>query len=93
MARFTVRISRREFRRKHAKRMLKKMLRSGGGVRVVFTASLLLACSLLGACSGPTSPSYVCRTQPRAYSLPDGRVSIEVDTYASSVPCPAIPIQ
>jgi hypothetical protein len=60
---------------------------------VALQAAGILIAMLIG-CSGPTAPSeFVCRTQPRAYSLPDGRVSIEVDTYTQGTPCPAAPIQ
>jgi len=56
---------------------------------------LLCVCVALaaGACS-PVAPSasYSCHTQPRVYS--DGIQSWhEVDVYASTVPCPFVPIK
>jgi len=53
---------------------------------------IVLACLWLASCSSPVAPAHICTTQPRAYALPDGTVSMEVDTYASPVPCPAVPI-
>ena len=36
---------------------------------------------------------WLCSTQPRAYSKPNGSTSIERDHYISSKPCPAVPIE
>lgn len=37
MPKHTVRMSRKEFRKKRAKKLLKQLLRQGGGVQVIFT--------------------------------------------------------
>jgi hypothetical protein len=59
----------------------------------------LLAVALLlgsGGCVSPTAPTqeFVCSTQPRGYYNPaTGVTTMEVDHYAQSTPCPAVPIR
>lgn len=36
---------------------------------------------------------WLCATQPRAYTAPDGRTVLEEDHYLQSTSCPAVPIQ
>lgn len=36
---------------------------------------------------------YLCATQLRSYTTPDGRVSVEEDHYLQYEPCPSVPIE
>lgn len=36
---------------------------------------------------------FVCHTQPRQYTAPDGRVETVIDHYVQREPCPEVPIQ
>lgn len=65
------------------------------GVPRVARVAAVTAALLATGCSNPAAPtpSYTCYTQPRAYALPNGQVSNEVDTYRSTNPCPAVPIR
>lgn len=47
---------------------------------------------MCGAAPCNVLPGFTCETKPRAYILADGTVSIEIDHYKQTDPCPQDPI-
>jgi hypothetical protein len=54
----------------------------------VIVAALANAC-----CTPPLQPDVECATQPRTYVDAAGNSWQEIDHYASTTPCPVVPIR